>query len=200
VSRRASRSTLRARRLRAHPASWTDTHPHWSNTNGSPAAIMVGCRASGVPGLMEFPKRSHPGMDALHAMEHLPADAHMRDGAVGDDGPGDRDRPLRVIGRLADPPLAFRIPCIARNDRTRSSLETADAIGVATRHLAVRQRLGLLADRIADGDPSKARGNAFNARIVEGSAGISRAEPLTSWTATRRPCGRACRRPRAAHI
>ncbi len=101
-------------------------------------------------------------MDALHAAQHLPTNRDVRNGAIRNDGAGDRDRPLGVVGRLANAPLTFRVPCIPRNDGARRSFETVNAVGIPARYLGMRQRLGLLADGVADGDARKARADALN--------------------------------------
>ena len=114
---------------------------------------------------MKFPERPHARMHALRAFQHFPADAHMRDAPITDDGPRNGKRPLRIVGRFADAPLAFRIAGIAGNDRARSAFEAPDASRIPAQHIVARQHLRLLANGIAGRDALQAAHYAIGDRV-----------------------------------
>src|SRR5206468_7862122 len=97
--------------------------------NRGAAAIVARRNPRGIGSLMNFPQRLEPRMHALEAAEHFTADAHVRHVLLGDDRSSDGDGPLGVVRGFANPPLAFRIARISRNDRAWSAFETRMACG-----------------------------------------------------------------------
>src|SRR5439155_561652 len=69
--------------------------------------------------------------------------------------------PFSVIRGFPDPPLVLRISHVSRDDRPGSSVETADAVGIPTEHVFMRQHLGLLADSVTGSDALEAAEDAI---------------------------------------
>jgi hypothetical protein len=109
-----------------------------------------------VRGRVEFPEGRDTGVDAFPALQQLAADALVAHLAVAHNGSRHRNRPLGVVGGFADPPRAFLIAGVARNDRSRLSLESTDAVRVPSPNAVMRQPLGLFADGVAGGDALEA--------------------------------------------
>src|SRR5437016_5836962 len=113
------------------------------DANRRSTAVMSRRNARRIPGLMKFPERLHARMHALRASEHFTTDRRMRNVALGDDGSRDGKSPLRVVRGFADPPLAFRIAHVSRNDRAGRSFEASDALRIPALHVVAREHLGL---------------------------------------------------------
>ena len=95
-------------------------------------------------------------MDTLDAFEQFSTDADVGDFSLRQDGSSNREGPLRVIRRFANPPLTFGIRSVSRNDGAGHSFETANAVRIPALHAALREPLGLLADSVAGGDALQA--------------------------------------------
>src|ERR1700752_4740113 len=87
-------------------------------------------------------------MDTLRAHEQLPADAGMSDIAIEEDGSGNGDCSLRVVGGLTDQPLALPIARVPRNDRPGMTLESVKSARVPMGNAVASQILCLLADSV----------------------------------------------------
>jgi hypothetical protein len=107
---------------------------HRSHTYGGSTAVMPHSNSRRIGGLVEFPQRPHPRMDTLDASEHFSTDAYVRDLALREDGSCEREGPLRVVRRLANPPLTFGIPEVSRNDGAGYSFEASNTIRIPTLH------------------------------------------------------------------
>jgi hypothetical protein len=112
---------------------------------------------------MELPERFNAGMNALDACEHLATDARVTHVAVLENRPRHRDRPLGVVGSLADAPLALPIADVPRDGCSWRSLEPTDAVRIPSENVLAGQRLGLLSDRVAGCDsPQTGKNSLFN--------------------------------------
>src|SRR5687767_16018982 len=98
---------------------------------------MMGRDTCRVTRLVKLPERLEAWVHAFSALEHLPADADVRNLSVGDDGARDSNRSLGVVGGFADPPLAFRISRVSGNDRARGAFEATNAVRVPAAHILV---------------------------------------------------------------
>jgi hypothetical protein len=137
------------------------------NPDGSAAPIVSRGDPLGIVGLVKLPQRTNAGMHALPAgPQHLPADARMHHLPITDDRPRDGDRALRVVGRLADPPLVLRVSGVARDDVTGWSFKATNPFCVPSGDLLAREHLGLLADGVSGRNPHQAPANALGGRDV----------------------------------
>ena len=91
-------------------------------------------------------------MNALDAFEQFAPDGGVLDRAVFENRARDGNRPFGIVGRLADAPLALRVADIPGNHAPRPSLESPDAVRVPSPDGLARQRFGLFADGVANGD------------------------------------------------
>src|SRR5437762_933793 len=108
---------------------------------------------------MELPERFDTRMNALRALEQFQSDARVIDPALLENGARHRDRSLRVVGGLADSPLAPRIPDVPRDGCSCRPFETSDPVRIPSENAVTRQRLCLLADRVTGRDPLQAGEN-----------------------------------------
>lgn len=110
---------------------------------------MIERDSSRVARLVEFPERLQIGMNTLLARQQLTTHAGMPDIAVEEDCSGNCDCSLRVVGGLAEQPLALSIARVPRNDRPWRPLESVDSAGVPLGDAVAGQVLCLLADGVA---------------------------------------------------
>ena len=73
-------------------------------------------------------------MDTLDAFEQFSTDADVGDASFRQDGSRNREGPLGVIRRFANPPLTFGIGSVSRNDSAGNSFETANTVRIPTLH------------------------------------------------------------------
>jgi hypothetical protein len=73
-------------------------------------------------------------------------------------------RALGVVRRFANPPFAFAIAGISRNDGPEHTFEAADPLRVPAQHIAMRQQFRLFADCIASRDSCQAARHPFGRR------------------------------------
>jgi hypothetical protein len=101
---------------------------------------------------MELPQRPEARVNAFDALEQLTPDGGVLDRAVFENRTRDGNCPLGIVGRLANAPLALRVADIPGNHAPRPSFEPPDAVRVPSPDALARQRFGLFADGVADGD------------------------------------------------
>src|SRR5688572_26958871 len=115
---------------------------------GTTTIVAIGdpCRISR---LVKLPQRPDARMHALRAPEEFAADSGVVDRALLKNRARDRNRPLGVIRRLTDSPLAFAVASIPGDDGARLPLESPDAVRVPPLDACARQAFGLFTDGVA---------------------------------------------------
>ena len=116
--------------------------------------------------MVKLPERFNTRMNALDACEHLATDAGVTHVAVLENRPRHRDRPLGVVGGLADAPLVLRIAGVPRDGCSRRSLESTDSVWIPAKNTRSGKGLCLLSDRVTGCDPLQTGKNSLRqARI-----------------------------------
>src|SRR5256885_2198897 len=131
------------------------------HTNCGSTPVMAPCDPRGIGGLVKFPKGLETRMHTLCAMEQFTTDTDVRNVPIAEDGTRDGNGHFGVVRGFTDPPLAFRVPHISRDDGAGSAFEPSDALGIPVEHVLMRQHLCLLTDRVADSDALEAAEDAI---------------------------------------